>query len=172
MQTTVSRVKDRPAGMLRLFYKVPPLMYRLGLGRIVGKSFLVLTTTGRKSGTPRSCGLNYVRDGDTVYVFSGYGKRTDWYRNLEADPRVYVRLGSDSWAATAAPVEDAAERRRLVHQLSDTAAEQAPPRSFRPWLKRLIGFDYDAEVRASLENWEAIPVVALRPVEEGARVGA
>ena len=37
-----------------------------------------------------------ARDGETVYVMSGYGQ-TDWLRNLEARPEVQVAIGAERW---------------------------------------------------------------------------
>jgi deazaflavin-dependent oxidoreductase (nitroreductase family) len=57
---------------------------------------LVLTTTGRRSGLPRSNPLQYVRDGDDLNVIaSNWGGENDpwWALNLLADPRARVTLG-------------------------------------------------------------------------------
>lgn len=148
--------------MLKAFYRVPPLLYRLGLGRWIGRRLLVLTTTGRKSGLPRTCGLNYAVDGDVVYVVSGYGATTDWYRNLVADPRVRVRIGPRSWKATAGTAEGD-ERRRAVALLKESASHQGPPRALRPLIARL-GLDYDRELAEFDAGLPDMPVVALRPV--------
>ena len=93
---TVPYAKPKPRGMLRLLLRLPPLLYRRGLARRMGPRFLLLTTTGRRTGLARTVGLNYARDGHTVYVSSGFG-RTDWYRNLVADPGVEVQVGTERW---------------------------------------------------------------------------
>ena len=87
---TVPYAKPKPRGMLRLLLRLPPLLYRRGLARRMGPRFLLPTTTGRRTGLARTVGLNYARDGHTVYVISAFG-RTDWYRNLVAHPVVEVQ---------------------------------------------------------------------------------
>jgi deazaflavin-dependent oxidoreductase (nitroreductase family) len=66
------------------------LLWRLGLGRYFAGSrsgyILVLGTTGRKSGQRRLVPLNFAEDGNAVYCVAGFGKRTHWLLNLEADP--------------------------------------------------------------------------------------
>jgi len=42
-----------PSGIMKRLLKAPILFYRLGLGLVVGRLFMVMTTTGRKSGQPR-----------------------------------------------------------------------------------------------------------------------
>ena len=139
---------------------------RVGRAGPLGRRFLVLTTIGRRTGRPRSSGLNYVRDGDAVYVASGYG-RTDWLRNIEGDPRVMVAIGQRRWIGLAREVTDPAERRRVLDRAQREGAEQGPPRAVRPLLRR-IGLDYDAELRRLADPELDLPVVALRPLMEGA----
>lgn len=52
----------------------------------------VLTTTGRRSGQPRAFPLSYALVGGNIYFMAGYGRRSDWFRNLLADPSVTVEL--------------------------------------------------------------------------------
>lgn len=52
----------------------------------------VLTTTGRRTGQPRSFPLSYALVGGNVYFMAGYGRRSDWFRNLQANPSVTVEL--------------------------------------------------------------------------------
>lgn len=42
-----------PSGIMKWLLKAPILFYRLGLGLVVGRLFMVMTTTGCKSGQPR-----------------------------------------------------------------------------------------------------------------------
>lgn len=76
-----------------------------------GATVLILTTTGRRSGEPRSTPLIYGRDGEDYVVVASKGGDEDhpsWYLNLVADPRVEVQVLADRFAArarTATPEE-------------------------------------------------------------------
>ena len=78
--------------MKRSFYKYskigPITLYRLGLGPLIGRLVLLLTTTGRKSGLPRVTPLQYELIDGAYYVGAALGLKADWLRNLQADPRV------------------------------------------------------------------------------------
>jgi deazaflavin-dependent oxidoreductase (nitroreductase family) len=74
--------------------------------------FCYLTTTGRSSGRPHEIEIWYAADGDTLYLLSGGGDRSDWVRNLRADPVVTVRVGDTTHRATARVIDDPVEDRR------------------------------------------------------------
>lgn len=81
-------------------------LYALGLGPLVGRFVLLLTTRGRRTGLPRVTPLQYEEiEGDFV-VGSSRGTRADWYRNILADPHVRLRVGSRSFRALAEPCAD------------------------------------------------------------------
>ena len=120
---------------------------------------LLLTTRGRRTGRPRTCGLNYAVADGTLYVMSGF-RNSDWLRNLEADPHVEVRLGQDRWAGEARVATDPEEKRRAARAARAQAATQGPPASFKPLLRR-IGFDYDAELRKLDDPDLDLPTVAI-----------
>jgi deazaflavin-dependent oxidoreductase (nitroreductase family) len=67
---------------------------------------LLLTTTGRKSGLPRTTPLQYEEVGGAYVVGSARGVDADWYRNLVADPQVEIQVGGVRYAATAQPIAD------------------------------------------------------------------
>ena len=80
-----------------------------------GTSTLILTTTGHKSGEPRSTPLIYGRDGDAFLVVGSKGGAPAdpaWYRNLVAHPDVTVQVYGDRFAARARPAT-AEEKPRL-----------------------------------------------------------
>jgi len=85
-----------------------------------GVDALLLTTRGRRSGTPRRTALYYgTRDGDYVLVASNGGSvgHPLWYHNLVADPRVTVQVKDevfDAVARTAAGQERAELWDRMV----------------------------------------------------------
>ncbi|KIH98850.1 nitroreductase [Streptomonospora alba] len=69
-----------------------------------GTTTLILTTTGRTSGEPRSTPLIYRTDGDAYVVVASYGGAPDhpqWYKNLQADPQVRVQVKAEEFRARA-----------------------------------------------------------------------
>jgi deazaflavin-dependent oxidoreductase (nitroreductase family) len=82
-----------------------------------GTTVLILTTTGRRSGTPRSTPLIYGRDGDNFVVVASKGGADEdpaWYLNLEANPQVEVQVLGERFAARARTAT-AEEKPRLWH---------------------------------------------------------
>lgn len=81
------------------------------------QDYCYLTTTGRRSGQPHEIEIWFGVDGSTLYLLSGGGEKSDWVRNLKAQPQVSVRIGKQVFAATARLVaEDGEEQlaRRLL----------------------------------------------------------
>ena len=87
-------------------------------GQFAGAPLLLLTTTGAKSGRPRTMPLVYSRDGDRLVVIASKGgapTNPDWYHNLVANPEVTVELGEETFRARAS-VPGEPERTRLYDQ--------------------------------------------------------
>jgi deazaflavin-dependent oxidoreductase (nitroreductase family) len=86
---------------------------RVTRGRVVALGMapsLLLTTTGRRSGLPRSNPLQFVRAGDDLVVIaSNWGGEKDpaWSWNLRADPRARVTLDGRDMPVTAHEAEGA-----------------------------------------------------------------
>ncbi len=82
------------------------------------EQFCYLTTQGRKTGRPHEIEIWYGAAGDTIYMLSGGGRRSDWVRNLLENPGVSVRIGDVVRTGTARlvtdPVEDNLARRLLA----------------------------------------------------------
>jgi deazaflavin-dependent oxidoreductase (nitroreductase family) len=77
-------------------------------GGFTGRPVLLLTTTGRKSGEPRTAPMMYLQEDGHIYVFASKGGAPSdphWYRNLVASPKVTVELGTRTFDATARPLE-------------------------------------------------------------------
>ena len=74
--------------------------------------FCYLTTRGRVSGRPHEIEIWFALDGRTLYLLAGGGHRSDWVRNLRAEPAVTVRLRDTTYAATARVVEAGEESER------------------------------------------------------------
>jgi deazaflavin-dependent oxidoreductase (nitroreductase family) len=61
----------------------------------------VLETIGRKSGLPRQTPVGGRLDGDCFWMVSDHGRHSQYVRNIEADPRVRVRIGRHWRTGTA-----------------------------------------------------------------------
>ena len=85
-----------------------------------GVRVLVLATTGRVSGQPRRTCLIYGTSGDDFVLVASKGgadEDPDWFKNLQADPRVGVQAGTrrvTCRARLASPVEREALWPRMV----------------------------------------------------------
>jgi deazaflavin-dependent oxidoreductase (nitroreductase family) len=80
--------------LLKQAFKMPILMWRMGLGFLVGKLFMIMTATGRKSGQPRQTAIEFHEHAGRKYVFSAFGEKADWYKNILADQRVTIQTAS------------------------------------------------------------------------------
>jgi deazaflavin-dependent oxidoreductase (nitroreductase family) len=81
------------------------------------EQYCYLTTTGRSSGEPREIEIWFGLAGSTIYMLSGGRERSNWVRNLIADPTVTVRIGERRFRGPARIVDDPDENalaRRLV----------------------------------------------------------
>jgi len=77
-------------------------------GDFEGAPMLLLHTTGAKTAKQRINPMMYLTEEGRVYVFAskaGADSHPDWFRNLIANPRVSVELGTEHFGATAKNVE-------------------------------------------------------------------
>jgi len=81
-------------------------LYDIGLGPLVGRLVLLLTTTGRKTGLPRVTPLQYEEIDGAFYLGSSRGQKADWFRNILANPHVEVRVKSRRFRGVAETVTD------------------------------------------------------------------
>lgn len=94
--------------------------YSLGVGRrVVNRvmtglltvgagpaSTYLLTTTGRRSGLPRTTPVTLVEDGTDRWLVAPYGV-VPWVRNVRTNPNVVLRRGRDRQRLCATPVDPA-----------------------------------------------------------------
>lgn len=85
------------------------LLYSVGLGPIVGRIILLLTTTGRKSGLARTTPLQYEVIDGKYCLGAARGNSADWVRNIEANPKVQVRVKRLKFSGTARVSSDVKE---------------------------------------------------------------
>jgi deazaflavin-dependent oxidoreductase (nitroreductase family) len=107
-----TKLKDTFTRGVTLLHK--ELFRRTGgrIGGQVGKTtMMLLTTTGRKSGEPRTTPLNCMADGDRYLAVASYGgddRDPQWFKNLQANPDATIQVGADTIpvrASVATPEE-------------------------------------------------------------------
>ena len=104
---------------LRFVHKLPLTLWRLGLGSLLGSQLMLLTTTGARTGLPRTTGQSAHHVDGKLYAWCPYGARSAWFGNLVADPAVTVQTSAGTWTAEAARLEDEQEARRLYRHLRE-----------------------------------------------------
>ena len=99
--------------------------FRANGGNVTGmferSPLVILTTTGAKSGEPRTFPVVYTRDGDRLIVVASKGgsdQNPAWYHNMVANPTVTVELPDETYQARAVVVEGD-ERDRLYRAHAD-----------------------------------------------------
>jgi deazaflavin-dependent oxidoreductase (nitroreductase family) len=149
-----------PTGWRKHLWRAPIHLYKIGLGPVMGKKFLLLNHIGRKSGQVRQAVLEidrYDPETNTYIVASGFGRKSDWYRNLQKTPDVTIQLGRKKLKARAellTPEQSGEEMARYAQAHRKAALN----------LIKLIGLE--VENPDDLEEWrtvgrEYIPFVAL-----------
>jgi deazaflavin-dependent oxidoreductase (nitroreductase family) len=146
--------------VFKWIFKMPILQYRLGLGWMIGRYILLLTTTGRVSGLPRHTPLEYEYEPEhnRYRIAAGWGGNTDWYRNLLANPHVIVQVGNRKFAALAEPAPDEEVARYMLE------VSQRHPRMDRVW-NRWSDQPVDGSFEGYLSAAKFFPSVWLKPME-------
>jgi deazaflavin-dependent oxidoreductase (nitroreductase family) len=134
-------------------------LYSVGLGFLVGRIVLLLTTKGRRTGLPRTTPLQYEEHDGKIYVMSAMGPRSDWYRNILVDPRVDVRMGTRRFEGFSEATTDPVK----IANLLELRLKK------RPWM---VGRILEADglprspSREELEEYSAgLAMVEIKPLE-------
>lgn len=153
-------MRNSPGPFFKWLFKLPVLQYRLGLGWMIGRYILLLTTTGRKSGKPRHTPLEYIYDqeNDCYRIAAGWGGRTDWYRNLLKNPRVQVQVGRRKFEAVA---ERAYDEEVAKYMMYVSGRHPRMDRVWNRWSDRPVDETFESYVHAA----RFFPSVWLKPVK-------
>jgi F420H(2)-dependent quinone reductase len=148
-----------PAWLKHAFWRVHRSLHRLSGGRFLwtpaskrGWGAMRLTTTGRRSGQPRTVIVGYIEDGPNLVTMAMNGwdeGHPAWWRNLEANPDATVRLSHDQPRSVRARAASGDERDRL----------------WKRWSEIDSGLDAYASSRRAIT-----PIVVLEP-REGPPIG-
>ncbi len=163
---TLEKVREvgPPRGFTRKFYRAPIALYRLGLGRLFGKRFILIEHTGRVSGLGRRAVVEVLRHDETndeYVVASGFGKGADWYQNLIANPRAKVQVGKRRAEVVARPLPGERRERELVEY------GRANPKAAH-FVAKLMGHRHDGSDEDLRALGRLVPLLALEVQPESA----
>lgn len=139
------------------------LMFRLGLGgwgngnRYVGY-IMVLNHKGRKTGLQRRTPVNFTRLDDAIYCTAGFGARSDWYRNILAEPNVEIWLPRARFKGLATDVSQEGGSLERLRKVLAASGFAAPLFGLRP--ERLSSEDLEH----LLESYRLIRIDQLQPL--------
>jgi len=117
------RLEEQLRQGFKYFNRFMLLTWRLGLGPMLNMGpslagrYMVITHMGRKSGMKRRTPVNYALVDDDVYCLAGFGRASDWYRNIIANPQVEVWLPDGWWAGIAEEVTHPEARLPLLREV-------------------------------------------------------
>ena len=103
---------------------VNPVVRRLAQRGLAGRSVGLLETTGRRSGQKRVTPVGNGLRGRAFWIVTEHGWASAYVKNIQADPRVRVKVGR-RWlngTATILPDEDPYERMRILKRRANDAA--------------------------------------------------
>ena len=108
------------------------MLWRLGLGNVLNAwpevlgRYMVITHTGRKTGLKRQTPVNYTMIDGEVYCTAGFGKVSDWYKNMQANPDVEIWIPEGWYRGVAEDVSDAENRIELLRAVLVASGFAAP----------------------------------------------
>ncbi len=161
-------IPQPPRGLQAKFYRFPIWIYRLNLGWMLGNRALLLTHIGRKSEKRRQAVLeiiHHIPEERRYFVVSGFGPRSQWFQNIQLEPRVTIQVGSKRMSA-------------LAHRLEPDQAEvvflgytQRNPQIIR-MLVKIIGYDIPHTPEGYRAFGRIIPVISFTVQDGVPRAGA
>lgn len=113
---------------LKTYNPLIVLLYQTGVLPLfgAGRTVMLLTTRGRKTGKLRSIPIGYFRIGGVIHLFSAWGKSANWYKNILANPRdVWIQIGLHRFPVEAQTLQDPAEIWRTIEQFLTESPAQA-----------------------------------------------
>lgn len=99
VQTKRGAARRRPLGQVLADW--PIWVHQARMGRLLGRGYAIVCTSGRRTGQPRRAGVVVLREdraARTLFVLAG-SRTSHWYRNLTAGSRCEIWIGCDRFIA-------------------------------------------------------------------------
>ncbi len=103
----------------KMLYKFPIIAWRLGLGPILGRYIMIITHIGRKTGIPRRTAVEFHIMNGIKYIPCAFGVKSQWYRNIMANPRVTIQTSEGTEQMTAVRINQDEELISVIEMILD-----------------------------------------------------
>lgn len=155
----------RPGHLLKWLLKAPVVLYSADAGWLLGHRFLLLAHRGRRTGRVYRTVLEVVAwdaAAREAVVVSGFGRTSQWYRNVLARDPVEVRIARLRFVPRMRQVDDN-EAASVLADYERRNRIAAPV--LRVAFSKLAGFRYDGSESARRRLVQVLPLVAFRPCD-------
>ena len=162
LQANTKRENARPSAFMIPMLKLPLLLYRTGLGWLLGYRFMLLTHVGRRSGKVRQTVLAVLSfDPKTreIKAISAWSA-SDWYKNILKLPALQVDTGYTRYVPVyhSLPPEE-------IAALFEAYCSKHP--IFSRIVCRIPGWKWDSSHEEWLELAKTLRGVAFQPKQNG-----
>ena len=150
-----------PRGFLAWLLRAPIWLYRFHLGGLLGNRFLLLTHTGRKTGQLRQTVIEVVQYDEasgTFYVASGWGEKSNWYKNIMTNPNVTIQVKNKIYKAVAERVTPEMGGEIMLNYVHRYPFAQRA-------LSRIMKFPLDGSEESMINFGRSIPIIAIRTIQ-------
>ena len=144
-----------PKGLKLKLFRAPIYLYRFKLGFLLGERFIHLKHWGRNSGNLKETVIEVIDQDKTnrkVYSASGFGERSQWFKNISANKSVFVTLKNTEYRATARILSADEATKVLLRYV------KAHPNSIKG-VARLSGYEMDGSEQEVIEFSRIIKIV-------------
>ncbi|MBX5443686.1 nitroreductase family deazaflavin-dependent oxidoreductase [Sphaerobacter sp.] len=155
-------VRTKPRGLVKRLLRFPVVLYERDLGWLLGHRFLLLTHHGRTSGRTYRTVLEVLQFDPATresIVVSAWGRRADWFRNVQAGGAVEVRTGRLRYV----PAHRVLSREEAEAFFARWEKEHPLEARILPYL---LGLDTRGPA-ARQQALDTVPFVAFRPRDAG-----
>jgi deazaflavin-dependent oxidoreductase (nitroreductase family) len=153
-----TRSDPKPPAFISPFFKLPLVLYRLDLGWMMGKRFMVVTHVGRRSGKVYQSVLAVVGfDPKTsgIKAVSPWSS-SNWFRNIQATPALEVQTAGVRYV----PVQRFLSPEEIASSFVEFRREHP---IFSRMVARIPGWNIDSTYDEFLELARSLRGVAFEP---------
>jgi deazaflavin-dependent oxidoreductase (nitroreductase family) len=108
------------------------------LSSLANEDYCYITTTGRVTGKPHEIEIWFGMIGDTIYLLSGGGDKSDWVKNMRVQPQVEVKIAKKKFTGRARFEMDAEEESRVRRLLAAKYQGWREGRKLSEWAREAL----------------------------------